>query len=100
LNLLSLCPVSNNIILPQCGWTAAPANRQGIILENPEKGEDLVGLEDSLMDLHVSVAKLIRVIQANAAALDRGQDVLDKLPLLDFYNDDLLRNIENMRTRR
>lgn len=63
-------------------------------------GEDRVGLEDSLMDLHVSVAKLIQVIQANAASLDRGQDVLDKLPLLDFYNDDLLRNIENMRARR
>ena len=65
-----------------------------------QSGEDLVGLEDSLMDLHVSVAKLIRVIQTNAASLDRGQDVLDKLPLLDFYNDDLLRNIENMRARR
>ena len=62
--------------------------------------ENLMGLEESLLDLHVSVTKLIRVIQDNAATLDRSQDVLDKLPLLDFYNDDLLRNIEIMRARR
>ncbi len=62
--------------------------------------ENLMGLESSLLDLHSSVAKLIRVIQESAASLDRGQDVLDKLPLLDFYNDDLLRNIGNMRARR
>jgi hypothetical protein len=65
-----------------------------------KNSEDLMVLEESLLDLHVSVAKLIRVIQENAATLDRGQDVMDKLPLLDFYNDDLLRNIENMRARR
>jgi hypothetical protein len=61
--------------------------------------EHLAGLEESLMDLHISVGKLIKVIQQNAASLDRGQEVLDKLPMLDFYNDDLLRNIQNMRMR-
>lgn len=56
-------------------------------------------LEDSLMDLHNSVHRLIKVIQEHAGSLDRGAEVLDKLPMLDFYNDDLLRNIENMRVR-
>jgi len=59
----------------------------------------MVGLEDSLMDLHHSVNKLIKVIQDNAGTLDRGAEVLDKLPILDFYNDDLLRNINNMRAK-
>lgn len=59
--------------------------------------ENLVGLEDSLMDLHLSVLKLIKVIQDNAATLNQGQEILNKLPLLDFYNDDLLRNISIMR---
>lgn len=54
-------------------------------------------LEDSLMDLHASVAKLIKAIQENAATMDRSQEILDKLPLLDFYNDDLLRNINALR---
>jgi hypothetical protein len=40
---------------------------------------------------------LIKVIQENASTLERGNEVLNKLPLLDFYNDDLLRNIDNMR---
>lgn len=62
-----------------------------------QNAENLVGLEESLLDLHVSVNKLIKVIQDNATSLERGQDVLNKLPLLDFYNDDLLRNINNMR---
>lgn len=61
--------------------------------------ESTIGLEDSLMDLHHSVTKLIKVIQDNAGTLDRGAEVLDKLPMLDFYNDDLLRNIHNMRSR-
>ena len=61
--------------------------------------ENLIGLEDSLLDLHHSVGKLIKVIQENAGTLDRGAEVLDKLPMLDFYNDDLLRNINNMRSR-
>lgn len=61
--------------------------------------DSMIGLEDSLMDLHHSVTKLIKVIQDNAATLDRGAEVLDKLPMLDFYNDDLLRNINNMRGR-
>lgn len=54
-------------------------------------------LEDSLMDLHASVAKLIKAIQENAVTMDRSQEILDKLPLLDFYNDDLLRNIHALR---
>lgn len=62
-----------------------------------QNAENLVGLEESLLDLHVSVNKLIKVIQDNATSLERGEDVLNKLPLLDFYNDDLLRNINNMR---
>lgn len=61
--------------------------------------DSMTSLEDSLMDLHHSVTKLIKVIQDNAATLDRGAEVLDKLPMLDFYNDDLLRNINNMRGR-
>jgi hypothetical protein len=59
--------------------------------------EHLAGLEDSLLDLHHSVNKLIKVIQENAATLERGDEVLNKLPLLDFYNDDLLRNLGKMR---
>ena len=59
--------------------------------------DNLAGLEASLMGLHLSVSKLIKVIQDNAATLDRGDEVLNKLPMLDFYNDDLLRNIEAMR---
>ena len=66
----------------------------GAILSNTD---NLAGLEASLMGLHLSVNKLIKVIQDNAASLDRGDEVLNKLPMLDFYNDDLLRNIEAMR---
>ena len=62
--------------------------------------ENLAGLEESLLGLHVSVNKLIKVIQENAATLDRGEEVLNKLPMLDFYNDDLLRNIQAMREGR
>ncbi|MDQ3001002.1 MAG: hypothetical protein M3Y08_07045 [Fibrobacterota bacterium] len=62
-----------------------------------QNAENLFGLEESLLDLHVSVNKLIKVIQDNATSLERGEDVLNKLPLLDYYNDDLLRNINNMR---
>lgn len=68
----------------------------GAILGNIE---NLDGLEESLMDLHLCVGKLIKVIQENAGNLDKGEEVLNKLPLLDFYNDDLLRNIGNMRNR-
>jgi hypothetical protein len=59
--------------------------------------ENMFDLEESLMELHLSVNKLIKVIQENASTLERGDEVLNKLPLLDFYNDDLLRNIGNMR---
>ncbi len=69
-------------------------NSDGVTLQN---AENLFGLEESLLDLHVSVNKLIKVIQDNATSLERGEDVLNKLPLLDYYNDDLLRNINNMR---
>jgi len=62
------------------------------------ESEEFVGLEESLMDLHVSVNKLIRAIQENYQSLERGEEVLNKLPVLDFYNDDLLRNIGNMRS--
>lgn len=61
--------------------------------------DSMIGLEDSLIDLHLSVSRLIKVIQDNAGTLDRGAEVLDKLPILDFYNDDLLRNINNMRDK-
>jgi hypothetical protein len=61
--------------------------------------DNLASLEDSLMDLHHSVNRLIRVMQEHADTLERGDEVLDKLPMLDFYNDELLRNIHNMRER-
>lgn len=61
--------------------------------------ENLNGLEDSLLDLHHSVNRLIKVMQDHAGNLDCGDAVLDKLPMLDFYNDELLRNIHNMRER-
>ena len=56
-------------------------------------------LEDSLFDLHSSVNRLIRVIHQNAGTLDKGQEILDKLPLLDFYNDDLLRNLNTLKRK-
>jgi hypothetical protein len=58
---------------------------------------NLVGLEDSLLELHLSVLKLIKVIQDNSTTLGQGEEILNKLPMLDFYNDDLLRNINIMR---
>ncbi len=61
--------------------------------------KDLTGLGDSLMQLHLSVSKLIKVIQINSATIDSREEILDKLPLLDFYNDDLLRSINFMRER-
>lgn len=61
--------------------------------------ENLISLEDSLLDLHHSVNRLIKVMQDHASTLACGEDVLDKLPMLDFYNDELLRNIHNMRER-
>jgi hypothetical protein len=50
-------------------------------------------MEDSLLALHGSVARLISMIQENAPGMEKEREILDKLPLLDFYNDDLLRNI-------
>ena len=60
--------------------------------------QNLASLEESLMDLHHSVDRLIRVIQEHAVTLDRGDEVLDKLPMLDFYNGELLRNIRSMKS--
>jgi hypothetical protein len=59
--------------------------------------ENLASLQDSLMSLHLSVGKLIKVIHENSHALNQSEEIMDKLPLLDFYNDDLLRNINIMR---
>ncbi len=64
-----------------------------------KNAEKLVGLDESLMDLHQSVQKLIKVINENADSIHRGEEVLNKLPLLDFYNDDLMRNIQLMRDK-
>lgn len=61
--------------------------------------ESPIGLEASLMDLHASVRRLIQVIQDNAASMERSDEILDKLPLLDFYNDDLLRNLSALKNR-
>jgi hypothetical protein len=61
--------------------------------------DNLAGLESSLMDLHHSVNRLIEAMQEHAGSLDRGDEVLDKLPLLDYYNGELLRNIHDMRER-
>ncbi len=60
--------------------------------------EKYASLEDSLLDLHQSVNRLIKVIHEHADSLERGDEVLDKLPMLDFYNDELLRNIHNMKS--
>ncbi len=54
-------------------------------------------LEASLRSLHHSVHRLISVIRENAGVLDNTEEILNKLPLLDFYNDDLLRNIDSLR---
>lgn len=65
-------------------------------MEPPEK---IAELETSLLGLHASVERLIRLIRENAATLERREEILDKLPLLDFYNDDLLRSIQNLRDK-
>jgi hypothetical protein len=64
-----------------------------------ENAQNMMGLEDSLLDLHSSVRKLIQVIQNNAVIMDRKEEILNKLPLLDFYNDALLRNINSLKSR-
>jgi hypothetical protein len=55
-------------------------------------------LEASLVDLHSSVARLIQVIQVNGHRLEDAELILNKLPMLDFYNDDLRRNIDSLRS--
>jgi hypothetical protein len=62
--------------------------------------ESPAALESSLIDLHSTVDRLIKVMQENASGMERGQEILDKLPLLDFYNDDLKRNIASLRGHR
>lgn len=56
--------------------------------------EQIQELRASLSDLHGSVSRLIAVIQENAQYLEDSEAVMDKLPMLDFYNDDLKRNID------
>lgn len=58
--------------------------------------ETSAALEASLADLHASVKRLIHSIQVNAESMEHGPEILDKLPLLDFYNDDLKRNLDSM----
>jgi hypothetical protein len=58
-----------------------------------EPSPDTRQLELSLLELHASVARLIRVIGENSPRLNENREILDKLPLLYFYNDDLLRHI-------
>lgn len=58
--------------------------------------ENMASLQDSLMSLHLSVGKLIKVLNENAHNLNQSEVIMNKLPLLDFYNDDLLRNIKEM----
>ncbi len=61
--------------------------------------ENIRQLHQSLEELHASVEKLIGAIREQAPLLEDGDRVLDKLPLLDFYNDDLRRNIDNLGDR-
>lgn len=49
------------------------------------------------MELHVSVVKLINAIQGMSHTLEDKDKILNMLPMLDFYNDDLLRNINTIR---
>lgn len=64
-----------------------------------EKPKQIVELETSLLDLHGSVIRLIQVIKENSQNIDSSEDVLNKLPLLDFYNDDLLNNIKLLQSK-
>ncbi len=64
-------------------------------LRHPENREEL---KESLRSLHHSVNRLILVIRDNAECLDNTEEILNRLPLLDFYNDDLLRNIESLKS--
>ncbi len=64
-----------------------------------EKSKQIVELETSLLDLHGSVDKLIKLIKENSTTLSRSEEVLNKLPLLDFYNDDLLSNIKTLQKK-
>lgn len=61
------------------------------------RNDELQELQASLQELHGSVHRLIQVIQENSAYLADSEAIMDKLPILDFYNDDLKRNIEAIR---
>jgi hypothetical protein len=64
-------------------------------MQPPERpSDDIQTLTASLTELHASVHRLIQVCQDSAQYIVNSQEMLDKLPLLDFYNDDLQRNIE------
>jgi hypothetical protein len=64
-----------------------------------QHSQHVQNLEGSLLDLHASVHKLIKIIQDNAETLDKKNEILNKLPMLDFYNDELLRNIASLRRK-
>jgi len=65
-----------------------------------EPSENIRELTSSLLGLHASIDKLIKTLQQNAHQLEDSRQIMDKLPLLDFYNDDLQRNIEILKTHR
>ena len=90
----------------RAAYCAAPRFTDTLRLAKPKPGSlvkpsaaKTAPLEDSLLALHGSVARLITMIQENAAGMEREREILNKLPLLDFYNDDLLRNISAIRIR-
>ncbi len=55
--------------------------------------EDIAELQNSLLDLHGSVSRLIKAFYDNVESLENREAILDVLPLLDFYNDDLAEQI-------
>ena len=61
--------------------------------------EDLTGLEDAVVQLHTAVNHLIWIIHENADFIPQGREILDKLPLLDFYNQDLITQLENLQRK-
>ena len=54
-------------------------------------------LERTLFNLHVSVSKLVHALNDNAGLFDNADEILNKLPMLDFYNDDLLTSIQALK---
>ncbi len=64
-----------------------------------EQTNQKVELERSLLNLYVSISRLITVLEENAEVFDNRDEILDRLPLLDFYNDDLLESIRSIKTK-